>query len=87
MKIKKSSSIHFKVRLFLAEEASANLEDVLVFIMGASVPPPMGFESNPIIEFTDGSLPTANTCLTTLRLPTKYTEYEVFKERIGFFPF
>ena len=71
--------------MFLANEASASLEDVLVFITGASVPPPMGFETTPTIEFADGNLPKANTCATTLHLPIVYEEYEVFKEKNGFF--
>jgi hypothetical protein len=70
--------------LFLVDEASANLEDVLVFITGANVPPPLGFDSTPTIELTDGNFPTANTCSTTLHLPTVYEEYEVFKGKMDF---
>lgn len=55
-----------------------------MFTTGASVPPPMGFETTPTIEFNDGNLPTANTCATTLHLPTIYKEYEVFKEKMDF---
>ena len=53
----------------LANEASANLEDVLVFITGASVPPTMGFETNPAIELINGNMPAATTCAMTLHLP------------------
>jgi hypothetical protein len=67
---------------FLANEASSKLEDVLVFITGASVPPPKDFETTPTIEFHDGNLPRANTCSTTLNLPIVYKEYEVFKGKM-----
>lgn len=60
----------------LANKASANLEDVLVFITGASVPPPMGFETNPTIEFIDGNMPAATTYTMTLHLPMVYEECE-----------
>ncbi|KAK3732455.1 hypothetical protein QZH41_004291 [Actinostola sp. cb2023] len=67
-----------------SKETSATLEDVLVFITETSMPPPLGFDTTPTIEFTNGTLPTANTCATTLHLPTVYEEYDLFKAKMDF---
>ncbi len=48
-----------------------------MFITGVSMLPS---ESTLTIEFTNENLPFAETYSTTLHLPTKETEYEVFKE-------
>lgn len=56
----------------------------MIFATGACVPPPLGFDSLPMIEFTSERLPTANTCSTVVRLPTAYDEYDKFKEVMDF---
>ena len=53
------------------------VEDVLVFLSGASQVPPLGFEKKPTISFR---LATASTCDLQLRLPVMHTEYAQFKE-------
>ena len=65
--------------LLSGREAQATLEDVVIFATGANIPPTLGFDTIPTISFTDGGFPTANTCATTLRLPTIHTSYEDFK--------
>ena len=56
----------------------------MIFATGANIPPTLGFDTIPTISFTDGGFPTANTCATTLRLPTIHTSYEDFKEKIDY---
>ena len=52
---------------------------VLVFFAGAEVIPPLGF-SEVTLNFNHANpFPTASTCGLTLILPTKYTQYESFK--------
>lgn len=69
---------------FSDPECNATLQDVLVFVTGTDEPPPLGFESALVIEFTDGRFPTANTCGLKLRLPLQHAEYEMFKEAMDF---
>lgn len=65
-------------------DALATLGDVLSFATGADVPPVLGFDNSPVIAFTDMAFATANTCATTLRLPTVYDSYDEFKEKMDF---
>ncbi|KAL2089162.1 hypothetical protein ACEWY4_016061 [Coilia grayii] len=67
---------HWRDWLLEVEEGNVDnvqLEDVLIFCSGASRVPLSGFPEPPMLEFfhaTDGnSLPLANTCSVTLRLP------------------
>lgn len=59
--------------------AQATLGDVLSFATGASVPPYLGFESFPVINFTEQRFPSANTCALVLKLPTIFESYDEFK--------
>ena len=68
----------------LGGDARATLGDVLSFATGADVPPVLGFYNSPVIAFTDMAFATANTCATTLRLPTVYGSYDEFKEKMDF---
>ena len=70
--------------LFSGRDAQASLQDVLIFVTGAQVPPTLGFDTQPKISFVDEAFPSANTCATTLRLPTIYETYEEFKEKMDY---
>ncbi|XP_028412537.1 G2/M phase-specific E3 ubiquitin-protein ligase-like [Dendronephthya gigantea] len=65
-------------------EAQATLEDVLIFSTGANSPPPIGFDEEPKIAFTEEKYPKANTCVHLLYLPTIHNSFEDFKETIDF---
>ena len=66
-----------------ANDAEASIEDVLVFVTGASRPPPLGFDEPAAITFSDDEpFPMANTCSNTIRLPVCYSEYEEFKRKM-----
>ena len=65
-------------------DSKVNLNEVLVFSTGASVPPIMGFDNTPSLEFVEGQLPKANTCAPVLYLPLGNQEFEQFKERMDF---
>ena len=60
------------------------LLDVLSFFTGASVVPPLGFDTKPSLYFNAGAVyPTASTCALHLTLPTKYyQQYEEFKAKM-----
>ena len=68
-----------------ANDAEASIEEVLVFVTGASRPPPLGFDEPANITFSDDEpFPMANTCANTIRLPVCYSEYEEFKRNMDF---
>lgn len=56
----------------------------MVFVTGAEVPPTLGFDTIPTIYFIEEPFPTANTCGTSLRLPTVYDNYDDFKEKMDY---
>ena len=66
--------------IFIGSEASATLQDILVFTTGSGQVPPLGYGVTPSIEFIQERLPTANTCSVTIRLPTVHEDYDKFKE-------
>ncbi|XP_033099822.1 G2/M phase-specific E3 ubiquitin-protein ligase-like [Anneissia japonica] len=68
------------------EEAQCTCKDILVFASGASSIPIIGFSDQPKIEFLndDARFPTANTCSIILRLPTKFEEYNEFRDAMDF---
>ena len=73
--------IHFPT----ANDAEASIEEVLVFVTGASRPPPLGFDKPATITFSDDEpFPMANTCANPIRLPVCYSEYEEFKQNMDF---
>ena len=49
---------------------------------GADHVPPLGFPQTPSLVFlgTDAMFPTASTCSLILRLPTRYSAYDAFKD-------
>jgi len=54
-----------------------------VFVSGARTIPPGGFGKPDSLEFlhsTDAVLPTSSTCDITLRIPTCFSEYDIFKD-------
>ena len=61
---------------------SCSLEDVLIFFTGADRVPPLGFPQTPTLHFlgNDALYPTASTCSLMLRLPTRYSTYDAFKD-------
>lgn len=68
-----------------ANDAEASIEEVLVFVTGASRPPPLGFDEPATITFLDDEpFAMANTCANTIRLPVCYSEYEEFKRKMDF---
>ena len=72
---------HFPV----ANDAEASIQEVLVFVTGASRPPPLGFDEPATITFADDEpFPMANTCSNNIRLPVCYSEFEEFKEKMDF---
>ena len=72
---------HFPV----AHDAEASIEEVLVFVTGASRPPPLGFNEPPTITFADDEpFPMSNTCSNNIRLPVCYSEFEEFKQKMDF---
>ena len=51
------------------ESFNLQFQDILVFVTGATHPPPIGFQKQPKIQFhNDGPFPRANTCANTLIL-------------------
>ena len=68
-----------------ANDAEASIQEVLIFVTGASRPPPLGFDEPATIKFADEEpFPMANTCSNTIRLPVCYSEYEEFKTNMDF---
>lgn len=68
-----------------ANDAEASIEEVLVFVTGASRPPPLGFDEPTTITFLDDEpFAMANTCANTIRIPVCYSEYEEFKRKMVF---
>jgi len=66
----------------LADEDPAQLEELLVFLTGASAIPILGFQETPSISFLDDSdsrkeFPVVSTCSLTLYLPNvnSYDEF------------
>ena len=56
------------------------LPDILMFVTGAPVPPPVGFHPTPAIRFhTESKFPIANTCSNTLYLPLQNVSDKEFK--------
>ena len=72
------------INVFLDGDSNANLNQVLIFATGASVPPPMGFDNTPSLEFVHGEFPKANTCAPVLYLPLGHHEFDHFKEKMDF---
>ena len=60
------------------------LGDVLSFLSGADAIPPMGFQIQPSIEFTNGTLPKSSTCVLVMRLPTQNQDYKTFRDRVTY---
>ena len=61
------------------------MADVLKFVTGSPVLPPVGFITEPSIRFTQTAIyPYANTCGNTLYLPLHDVPYDVFKYRVLF---
>lgn len=88
-KLNETSFVTFIVGKYDATSVTAT--KVLAFIMGAQLPPPMGFGHQPLIQFTaHGTLSTASTCSCTLHQtvtpnpdPAADYVYETFKERMN----
>ncbi|XP_014671671.1 PREDICTED: G2/M phase-specific E3 ubiquitin-protein ligase-like [Priapulus caudatus] len=59
---------------------TVQLRDVLIFSTALEREPPMGFHPTPTIEFVDGLLPKASTCMNVLYLPTSHDSYDKFSE-------
>eukprot|EP00118_Oscarella_pearsei_P010261 m.62359 g.62359 ORF g.62359 m.62359 type:complete len:150 (+) comp35059_c0_seq4:1445-1894(+) len=58
-------------------DVDCSLSDILAFVTGLSMIPPLGFTTTPILRFGHkGVLPTASTCLLTLRIPTCFANNE-----------
>ena len=88
VKVKFASNLYIHVIIMLAlcyfedKQVSCSVADVLVFLSGADRTPPLGFNRSPELHFLEPTdlFPTASTCLLILRLPTRYHDYESFKE-------
>ena len=58
--------------------------DILTFVTGASSVPPIGFDDDLRVSFNEvAKFPVASTCALTLTLPSKYEDYESFKEAMN----
>ena len=68
------------INVFLDGDSNANLNQVLIFATGASVPFPMGFDNTPSLEFVHGEFPYAP----VLHLPFGHHELDHFKEKMDF---
>ena len=61
------------------------LEDLLIFVTGASEIPIMGFVPPPNIHFMEmGKYPQASTCTNTLTLPLGLSDYDQFRYNFAF---
>ena len=59
------------------------IEDILIFVTGASANPPLGFELNPTIRFVEWKcLPFASSCDNVLKFPRTLVDCNNFKEKI-----
>ena len=63
-------------------EVNCRLEDLVISFSGADRPPPLGFRTQPDLEFLDQNaiLPTASTCSLVIRLPICHSNYDDFKD-------
>ena len=74
-----NQTIHAVNSLILG--GACTLQDVLVFVSGASAIPPTGLDSLPHLSFHDVSpVPTANVCALSLFLPIQHETYKSFKD-------
>ena len=74
---------HSRTQLFSLQESQCTMEYVLVFISGACTIPSGGFGKPGSLHFLhspDTILPTASTCDITLRTPTCFSDYDIFKD-------
>ncbi len=56
-----------------------------MFVTGAQVEPPIGFDSKLLISFTsEERLPTTNTCRLSITFYRKYNDYAHFKDGMDF---
>ena len=61
------------------------VEDILIFVIGASAIPPLGFEPSPTIRFVEWKcLPFASSCDNVLNFPRTLVDYNNFKEKMIF---
>lgn len=69
----------------IAKPNDLSLGDVLVFFSGSDKIPPLGFDLPPSLSFDeDAMFPTSSTCALSLVLPSRYREYEIFKEKVDY---
>lgn len=59
------------------------LEEIFTFATGVPIPPSLGFDKQPTIEFLseEAIFPQANTCALILKVPVFHNTYELFKEK------
>ena len=73
---------HVRIVFLSARQASATLEEVMIFVTGERV---KYQQSTPTIHFLEGDrLPKANTCGTILYLPLMHEDYDDFKKFMDF---
>ena len=72
------------VRSIIGGELEIGLGDILSFFTGAENIPPLGFEAVTLNFSPDNPYPTSSTCGLCLTLPTKYYNYNTFKENFVF---
>ena len=84
----KSVIIYYKfVSLKRWPKSSPNLKDVLVFLTGCDVVPPLGFGNvSSSVQFSEAAqLPLVSTCALTLTFPISFpTDPSNFKEKMEF---
>jgi hypothetical protein len=73
--------MHF---LFTEGNCQAELKDILFFATGVEYVPPLGFKTQPAIEFhREGKYPLASTCGCILKLPLEEMDtYDKFKSNM-----
>ena len=60
-----------------------SLGSILSFFSGSNDIPPLGFPNEAELNFNaDAVYPTASTCAIQLTLPTKYTNFDEFKQKL-----
>ena len=65
------------------EEKQLSVGHVLAFFTGSDLIPPLEFSEQPSLNFNPVNMyPTSSTCANTLTLPSHYTEYELFKDKL-----
>jgi hypothetical protein len=71
--------------LYIIIAGDTNLSDCLAFFTGVRQIPPVGLDDWCTLNFSSSSIyPTAAVCALTLTLPSKYDNYDDFKQQMNY---